>query len=327
MKRIFLYVVVSAFVNICFAQKYSKDLEKSAKAGNAYAQYQLGMAYALGNGVSRSNENAIHWMELSANQGYTLALGRLGGFYYDLGMFDKSIEWYSKQAEGGDVMAEYWLGKCYYQKENGPASIKWFKKVADRNDLAWSAVACYNIGEIYVEGKLVETNYDVALMWFKRAAMDIHAGAMTEIDKIYYYNLSNGETESEKRFWFEKLANDGYKSGFNGLGEIYFQEKKYSKAFDMFSKAIEKNNNTSVGNLGEMYYYGYHVEKNYQLAFELLNQSATDVDNPNANAMRLLSACYRYGLGTEKNEVLEQKWISEAAQHRDKKAIEILGLQ
>lgn len=327
MYRLYFIIITLGFVNFCNAQSFSKDLEKAARTGDASAQYQLGMAYAIGNGVSRSNADAILWMEKSAIQGYEPAINKIASFYYNLEMFDKSIEWYTKLADEGDVMAEYWLGHCYYQKKDGQSSIKWFEKVANTNDGMWSVTASYDIGEIYAEGKIIKTDYDLALLWFKRAALEIHKGAMTEIDKIYYYKLCKEESDSEKRFWCEKLAKDDYSSGYNGLGEIYMREKNYSKAYDMFSKAIEKNNNTAVGNMGEMYYYGYFVEKNNKKAFNLLEQSATDTDCPNANAMRLLSACYRYGLGTEKNLTMEKQWMGKAAQYRDKKAMDILGLQ
>ena len=328
MKIILTLLLSVAVVAACFAQNYSNEIEKTAKEGDPVAQYQLAMAYAMGRNVKQSNSSAVLWMEKSASQGYKPAMNKIASFYYNLNMFDKSIEWYTKQANDGDIMAEYWLGHCYYNQNDGPSSIKWFEKAASRDDdSTWSVTASYNIGEMYAEGKVVETNFDSALKWFKKSALKIHRGAMTEIDKIYYYNLCKEESELDKRFWCRKLADDGFKSGFNGLGEMYMKEKDYERAYQMFSKAIEKKNNTAVGSLGEMYYYGYYVEKNYEKAFSLLKQSAADTDCPNANAMRLLAACYRYGLGVEKDQIQEKQWMDKAAQHKDSKAMNILGLQ
>ena len=327
MKKILTLLLSVAVVTTCFAQSYSKEIEKAAKGGDPVAQYQLAMAYAMGRNVKQSNSSAVLWMEKSASQGYEPAMNNIASFYYNLNMLDKSIEWYAKQAANGDIMAEYWLGHCYYNQNDGPSSIKWFEKAANRNDPLWSVNASYDLGEIYAEGKVVAADFDNALKWFKRAALEIHRGAMTEIDKIYYYNLCKEESESDKLFWCGKLADDGFKSGFNGLGEIYMKKKDYERAYQMFSKAVEKKNNTAVGSLGEMYYYGYFVEKNYEKAFSLLKQSAADTDCPNANAMRLLAACYRYGLGVEKDQIQEKQWMDKAAQHKDGKAISILGLQ
>ena len=41
--------------------------------------------------------------------------------------------------------------------------------------------------------------------------------------------------------------------------------------------------------------------------------------------MRLLSACYRYGLGTVIDELKEKYWLEEAIKHKDDKAILITG--
>ena len=77
--------------------------------------------------------------------------------------------------------------------------------------------------------------------------------------------------------------------------------------------------------LGEMYYKGDYVSRDYNKAFELFQEATTDKNSPSAHAMRMLSACYRYGLGTKIDAEKEKYWLEEAAKHKDDKAMMIAG--
>jgi TPR repeat protein len=58
--------------------KLSKDLEqKSADQGNAQAQYNLGVCYAQGLGVTRDDEQAVYWVMKAADQGFQDAINAL----------------------------------------------------------------------------------------------------------------------------------------------------------------------------------------------------------------------------------------------------------
>ena len=76
--------------------------------------------------------------------------------------------------------------------------------------------------------------------------------------------------------------------------------------------------------LGMMYYYGQGVVKDTNIAFKMLSEAVGDKSVLSAKAMRVLSACYRYGLGTQKDAEKEKYWMEEAAKYNDKKAISIL---
>ena len=39
------------------------------------------------------------------------------------------------------------------------------------------------------------------------------------------------------------------------------------KAFELYSKSFELNNNNAIINLGEMYFFGLFVEKNFEKYF------------------------------------------------------------
>ena len=50
--------------------------------GHVIAQYNVGIMYASGRGVSRNDAEAAKWYRLSAEQGYVLAQSSLGHQYF-----------------------------------------------------------------------------------------------------------------------------------------------------------------------------------------------------------------------------------------------------
>ena len=52
-----------------------RDLEKRAGKGNSDAQYQLGLLYYIGIGVSQDFAKAFHWFKKAAAKGDPDALG------------------------------------------------------------------------------------------------------------------------------------------------------------------------------------------------------------------------------------------------------------
>ncbi len=58
-----------------------KELLYLAEAGDARAQYDLGVMYDTGRGVPQSNEEALKWYRMAAEQGEARALYNLGLMY------------------------------------------------------------------------------------------------------------------------------------------------------------------------------------------------------------------------------------------------------
>lgn len=86
------------------------SVRKNAEAGNAQSQYLLGWCYGNGsNGVVKSYEKAVIWLEKSAQQGYEAAQYYLGWcYYYGHGVrknAEKALYWYGKAAEQGNSEA------------------------------------------------------------------------------------------------------------------------------------------------------------------------------------------------------------------------------
>ena len=94
-----------------------KEWKPLAEAGNASAQYNLGLMYSNGEGVLQDYKEAIKWYRLAAEQGTAKAQYNLG-IMYDNGRgvlqdYAEAVKWYRLAAEQGHAKAQNNLGIMY----------------------------------------------------------------------------------------------------------------------------------------------------------------------------------------------------------------------
>ena len=117
-----------------------------ADQGLAVAQFNLGLMYANGLGVSKDETEAMKWYRLAADQ--------------------------------GRADAQYQLGHLFYQQNNFAEAVKWFRLAADQG----RPDAQSNLGVMYAEGEGVPRDDVQALMWFTLAADQNHKDAIENRD-------------------------------------------------------------------------------------------------------------------------------------------------
>ena len=108
-------------------------LSDAAADGLNSAQYLLGCMYRSGSGVTKNENIAIRWYKLAAAQGHEKAIACLDDMYFD---------------------------------EEAPEAFDWVKKRAQEGD----AYSQYRLGKFYMEGTVVEQDYDEAKKWLDKAA-------------------------------------------------------------------------------------------------------------------------------------------------------------
>ncbi|MDG2286187.1 MAG: tetratricopeptide repeat protein, partial [Alphaproteobacteria bacterium] len=91
----------------------AKWYRKAAEQGNADAQFNLGVMYYNGDGVTQDYVEAAKWYRKVAEQGDAEAQNKLG-FMYRKGEgvtqdYAEAVKWYRKAAEQENVMAQYSL--------------------------------------------------------------------------------------------------------------------------------------------------------------------------------------------------------------------------
>ena len=115
-----------------------RELRPLAEQGDAEAQYNLGVIYDRGQGVTQDYAEAVKWYRKAAEQGDARAQGNLGVMY----------------STGRGVPQDY------------AEAAKWFRKAAEQG---W-ADAQHNLGLMYGNGQGVPEDYVQAHMWFNLAA-------------------------------------------------------------------------------------------------------------------------------------------------------------
>ncbi len=96
-----------------------KEWRPLAEQGNPDAQYNLGIMYRHGEGVTQDYKVASQWFKLAAEQGNASAQSNLGAMYdQGLGVTRDSnvaFEWFKLAAEKGNNYSLFILGEMYQQ--------------------------------------------------------------------------------------------------------------------------------------------------------------------------------------------------------------------
>ena len=128
-----------------------------AEEGNPYTQYNLGILYGAGRGVSKNEVQAEKWFKLSAEQGHLGAQYNLGKLYqngrrivdYRTGCIDSN---------GSNIMCNYPV--------NHAAALKWFTLAAKQGH----DNSQVSLGDIYHRGMGTLKDTKAAMIWWRRAA-------------------------------------------------------------------------------------------------------------------------------------------------------------
>lgn len=163
-------------------------LRDAAAAGNAAAEFQIGVHYTEGKGVTPDLTEAARWYERAAAKGLVPAQYRLASLYEkgrgvprDLG---KARELYLKAAEAGNAKAMHNLAVIYAEGAEGQpdmtAAAKWFKAAAEHG----VADSLYNLGILYARGIGVQKDLVESYKWFAIAARGGDAEAARKRDDV-----------------------------------------------------------------------------------------------------------------------------------------------
>jgi TPR repeat protein len=158
MKATRLMVICCALTLGLCIQASAKETEfeqtkKLAEAGDADAQFRVGLIYAEGAGVPRDGVEAVKWFRMAAHQHHSMGQNGLGVMYSKgEGVKQDQAEaakWFRKAADQGYASAQHNLGTMCLNGEGMPQdhieAAKWFRMAADRGDDR----AQYNLGLMY----------------------------------------------------------------------------------------------------------------------------------------------------------------------------------
>jgi TPR repeat protein len=244
--------------------------------GNAVAQYDLGLMYANGRGVSQDDKQAVKWFRLAAAKGVVAAQDSLGLMYANgRGVpkdYNEAIKWLRLAAAKGVVAAQDSLGWMYANGQGVPKdyneAIKWYRLSAAQGN----AIAQNALGEMYAIGRGVSKDYNEAVRLYRLAAAQGNADAQNNLGSMYVIGGGGVPKDYEEAVkWYRLAAAQGNADAQTDLGLMYQYgwgvPKDYNEAVKWYRLAAAQGNATAQTDLGSMYQNGWGVPKDYVLTY------------------------------------------------------------
>ena len=249
-----------------------------------------------------------------------------------------------KRAHNNDTTSQYKLGVCYLDgkgvEKNIEEGIKWLKMAADSGH----AKALHVLGDCYREGEGVEKDNYKALELYHKAELNYKKEYLCRLMESIVLALQDIGEYEKMMSYVEEYVQKGkgcrecsLVKNYNKkerccpwmqekLGNCYYNgngvEKDYAKAVEWYTKAAEQGNAEGQWRLGNCYCSGNGVEKDDTKAVEWYTKAAEQGDS--AGQWRL-GNCYYYGYGVEKDYVKAVEWYTKAAEQGDSDGQWLLG--
>ena len=138
-------------------------LRRAAQQGDTTAMFNLGVVYEKGLGTDQDQDEAALWFWQAAEQGDNGARMKLGTMLIKgLGFFPgspatRAIE---ASADRGNPYAQSFYARLHLDgagvEQDDASAERWFRLAADQGDES----AIFNLGEMMVEGRTMETSED-----------------------------------------------------------------------------------------------------------------------------------------------------------------------
>jgi hypothetical protein len=168
-------------------QKAFRELKAAAEAGQAEAQFDLGVLYAQGRGVQRDLTEATRWYRKAAEQGNAEAEFALGQMY-SLGWGvprdeADALRWLemANDPDSTGPPTDWALVEGYGVAKDDKEAAHWYQLAAEKGH----AEAQYNLGRLYATAKGVPRDEEQALRWVRAAATQGLAPAQAHFGMRY----------------------------------------------------------------------------------------------------------------------------------------------
>ena len=312
-----------------------KWFRSAAEAGSRDAQYELAKIY----GARREYDLAFQYYEKAAQQGLAEAQNMCGRYYeegWSTGIRKnnaQAVGYYTLAADQGYAPGLWNLGLCYYEGsgliKDYSKAFRYFMQAAGKD----YKLACNKVGFMYKIGQGVEKNLDEAVRWYTKAASSPHNMARAQLSLGELYASEELSDFENAVVWYKKAQANSDKEvtvkASRFLGDLLFYgkhvEQNYSEAFRYYSVCADRSDAQIQFNLAEMYYLGLGTGKNAEKAVywykKVLDQDAAHVE-----ASRRMGVMYLEGIHVEQNCEKAEELLALAADAGDTDACCRLGV-
>ena len=198
-------------------------LRPLAEAGNAEAQYRLGLAHAQGRGVARDPLTALAWWHKAGIQGNPDAQYQLGEAYLagngveeDAGL---ASAWLARASAREHAGATYRLATLY---EAGPDEARRRSALVllERAAQQGHAEAQVRMGQAYAEGNGVERDPAWAARWFGKAARQGVPAAQARLGDAFAGGEGVPRDVVQAAAWYQAASSAGHAAAAEALAAL-----------------------------------------------------------------------------------------------------------
>ena len=154
-------------------------------------QYIRGKSYLDEDSEDFDPEEAIRWFELSANQGFDVAMYKLGKIYLQGDFVDKDVEralyWFQKADEKDNQYAQYALGKLFLNGTDVVANYAIAEEMFRKASLQGNHFAKYSLAKMHLKGQAAHSNLAFAVHLLSEAAEQGNQWAEYMLGKMFLF--------------------------------------------------------------------------------------------------------------------------------------------
>lgn len=205
---------MQAFKNKDYATAF-REWKAAAEAGQAEAEFDLGVLYAQGKGVPRDLTTAERWYRKAAEQGNAEAEFALGQMYSRGWGVPRdeadALRWFQMaNAPDSDGPSTDWsLIDGYGVQQDQKQAAYWYELAAQKGH----AEAQFNLGRLYAEGKGgIPHDEEQATRWVRAAASQGYPPAQARLGVRYANGLGIQQDTRRAYFWLTLAYLHGDKS-------------------------------------------------------------------------------------------------------------------
>lgn len=212
----------------------------------------------------------------------------------------------------GDAAASFELAEAYLvANPNSPDTLDFLLQAVH----AGLAAAQELLGDLYLQGRLVEKNAAQAAYWYHQAALQDDARAQNSLAILYQMGWGVGQDWKQALYWYRLSAQQGLPAAQYNLGLFYEKGRVVNadpqEAARWFRLAAEQGDAGGQASLALMHLQGRGVARNATEAAYWFEQSAVQGMDW---AQYQLGCLYQQGLGVNANLSQAISWLQSAAE-------------
>lgn len=314
-----IYWLNPDYYDVDLALKWAKE---AAKNGSEMAVDCLYDYYDF----DESNPaEAARWCLYQAEEGNSKYMVKLAQCYLKMGNYNDYRKWLKEASKENNPEAYYIIGEDYkkgYSEtfQDDEEAFRWFYRGSQvaplSKDMDQYQFKCLiELADCYLYGKGIEKNTSEAVQLY--ILLEEYSNYPSIKNQFYfsrdyliakkkigdcYFNGDGVERDYQKAFeWYQKAAKQGDWDSQKKMSECHYkltgENVYYQEALDYDIKRYHDGWGGAYS-IGEHYYNGDGVQRNYQEAVKWFKRGASDRDD---DALLALGKCYCRGIGLKKD--------------------------